>query len=100
MKWVEWQMAEIDRWLALAMSGNFAAMNAEITRQLIFGAAIWLLGWMLFFWLLYLVVKAAVRDGINESRMGDRWKQAVQKASSQWHDTTVTADLPPMHADK
>lgn len=102
MKWVETQMAELDRWMALAMSGNFEAINAEITRMVLFSAAIWALGWILFFGLLYLVIRAAVRDGINESRMGGKWWQAPPKPDNtpRLDADTVPGDLPPMKAEK
>lgn len=46
--------------------------EAELTRLSMFWTAVEVVFWIAFFWALYAVVKAAVRDGINESAMGRR----------------------------
>ena len=59
---------------------NWKTFEAELTRIAIFSAAMELIAVIVFFWLLYVVIKSAIRDGINESRLGDRWSQAVVKS--------------------
>lgn len=58
---------------------------------------------LLFFLLLYLVIKAAIRDGINESRLADRrWSDAVPDAATRdaLRETREAAKgLPPIRAD-
>ena len=71
---------------------NLKAFEAELTRLTIFWTAMEVIAWILLLWALYHVVKAAVRDGINESRLGERAPRA--------HRTTELKDLPPMHADR
>ena len=46
--------------------------EAELTRLSMFWTAVEVVLWIAFFWVLYAVVKAAVRDGINESAMARR----------------------------
>lgn len=65
----------------------------EVTRWTIAAIAWEIVAALVFFLLLYLTVKAAVRDGINESRMGDRWTRAVEQSRE-------GTDLPDMRADR
>jgi hypothetical protein len=51
--------------------------QGELLRLQIFWVATSLITFMITMWVLYLVVKAAVRDGINESAMVDTWKSRV-----------------------
>lgn len=78
------------------------AFEVEMTRIAVFWTALEILAWCLFFVVLYFVVKAAVRDGINESRMGGKWWQAPAKPDNtpRLDANTVPADLPPMKAEK
>jgi hypothetical protein len=51
--------------------------QGELLRLQIFWVATSLITFMITMWVLCLVVKAAVRDGINESAMVDTWKSRV-----------------------
>jgi len=71
---------------------NINGFEAELTRIAIFSVAMEIIALILFFWVLYVVIKSAIRDGINESRLGER-------------RTVITAreeikDLPPMRAER
>ena len=70
---------------------NWRGLEAEITRMQIHLAALELIAFIVFFVVLYFVVKAAVRDGINEANRASRWERTVSKA---------TADLPDMRAER
>lgn len=79
------------------------AFQIEMTRMtfwLIVGQAI---GAALFFAGLYFAIKAAVRDGINESRLADRrWTDGVPDPAIRdaLRETREAAKvLPPMRAD-
>lgn len=66
-------------------------LEAEATRAAIHIAMLEVIGAIVFFVVLYFVIKAAVRDGINEANRASRWERAVSKA---------TADLPDMRAER
>lgn len=70
---------------------NWRGLEAEITRMQIHLAALELIAFIVFFVVLYFVVKAAVRDGINEANMASRWRRTVSKA---------TEDMPDMRAKR
>lgn len=70
------------------------AFQTELTRAALFFFAIQLIALIIGIWITYVVIKCAIRDGINESRLGDRWSRAVDSSRSQ------TADLPPMRAER
>lgn len=66
----------------------------EVTRWTIAAIAWEIAATIVFFLLLYLTVKAAVRDGINESRMDDRWNRAVEQSRA------TSPDVPDMRAER
>ncbi len=70
---------------------NWRGLEAEITRMQIHLAALELIAFIVFFVVLYFVVKAAVRDGINEANRASRWQRTVSKA---------TEDMPDMRAER
>ena len=70
---------------------NWRGLEAEITRMQIHLAALELIAFIVFFAVLYFVVKAAVRDGINEANRASRWQRTVSKA---------TEDMPDMRAER
>lgn len=71
---------------------NFQA----IAMQYAVAATLWeVLAFGIAMVVLYFVVRAAVRDGINDSRLGDRARQVPRKP----RDTRNGDTLPPMHAD-
>ncbi|MCW5669985.1 MAG: hypothetical protein KIT86_10000 [Hydrogenophaga sp.] len=67
----------------------------ELNRLIVQTAVLELIAWVVGFVVLYFVVRAAVRDGINESRLGER-TVAKPRARPSTHDGNT---LPPMHAD-
>ena len=70
---------------------NWRELEAEITRMQIHLAALELIAFIVFFVVLYFVVKAAVRDGTNEANRASRWQRTVSKA---------TEDMPDMRAER
>lgn len=75
---------------------NFETLQIELTKMAawaIFAEAIAFAAGMM---VLYFVLKAAIRDGINESKMGDTWRRHVNVART----TEEVKDLPPMRADR
>lgn len=70
--------------------------EAAMTRAMIFEIAVLLIALILSIWITYLVIKNAIRDGINESRLGDRRRQAVDTAKG----TSSTAEIPDMRAER
>lgn len=92
--------ADFERLWAIAMSGNAKALEAELTRMLVFSAAIDLVVLIVSLWVLYLVIKAAVRDGINESRMVERPRLPRRDTTPPIEANTEPADLPPMKAER
>lgn len=71
---------------------NFQAIGLQYAVASIFFEAIAFICAMV---VLYFVVRAAVKDGINDSRLGDRPRSAPRKP----RDTRNGDTLPPMHAD-
>lgn len=71
---------------------NIKGFEAELTRIAIFSVAMEIIALILFFWVLYVVIKSAIRDGINESRLGER--RTVITAREE------TKDFPPMRAER
>lgn len=74
---------------------NFARdLQAELTRITVFWAAVELIAFIVAMAILYLVIKAAVRDGINESKLGQRtaaWQtpEAAQRASKAFDELRI-----------
>lgn len=68
-------------------------LEAEATRAAIHAAMWEAIGAILFFAVLYFVIKAAVRDGINEANRTSRKAQAIAKSAA-------AADLPDMRAER
>lgn len=56
------------------------ALELELTRIAIFWGVVELISLFLGLWALYLVIKYAIRDGINESRLGNDWAREVRRA--------------------
>ena len=75
----------------------FEVEMARITMQVI----VWeVIAFVVGMFVLYFVLKAAIRDGINESKLGERqmgagdpWRQEVERARE-------GGQLPPMKAEK
>ncbi len=58
------------------------AFEMAMAREMLFGLAVGLLALILSIWVTYLVIKNAIRDGINESRLGDKWRASVASAQN------------------
>ena len=69
------------------------ALEMAMAREMLFGLAVGLLALILSIWITYLVIKNAIRDGINESRLGDKWRASVASAQS-------AEDMPDMKAER
>ncbi len=54
------------------------------------------IAFLLGMWLLYRVIKAAIRDGINESRLADSWNTTVTRARVD----EIKRSLPDMKAER
>ncbi|SDO08238.1 hypothetical protein SAMN05216303_101446 [Rhodoferax sp. OV413] len=71
-----------------------AAIEADILRAQIFELGVLLIALILSAWITYIVIKAAIRDGINESGLvRNSWERTVER-----HETRKS-DLPEMRAD-
>ncbi len=57
---------------------NIQVLDAELTRLTLTYLAASLIGFMVSMWVLYIVIKAAIRDGIQESGLVDTWNKAVR----------------------
>ena len=68
-------------------------LEAEATRAAIHIAMLEAIGAIVFFVVLYFVVKAAVRDGINEANRASRWAKSVTSAEAM-------KDMPDMRAER
>ena len=69
------------------------AFEIAIAREMLFGLAVGLIALILSIWITYLVIKNAIRDGINESQLGDKWQASVERAQN-------TRDEPDMRAER
>jgi hypothetical protein len=69
------------------------AFEMAMAREMLFGLAVGLIALILSIWITYLVIKNAIRDGINESRLGDKWRASVASAQSM-------EDMPDMKAER
>mgnify|MGYP003590352466 FL=1 len=61
---------------------DLKAFEMAMAREMLFGLAVGLLALILSIWITYLVIKNAIRDGINESRLGDKWRASVASAQN------------------
>jgi len=62
---------------------NFGALEIELTRLTLAYAAGSLLGFMITMWALYHVIRAAIRDGIQESGLVETWSKTARAAEDQ-----------------
>lgn len=56
---------------------NLQAVELELTRYMLFSVAVSVLGFMITMWVLYMVIKNAIRDGIRESGLVQTWAESV-----------------------
>lgn len=69
------------------------AFEMAMAREMLFELAVGLIALILSIWITYLVIKNAIRDGINESRLGDKWRASVVNAEAM-------KDMPDMRAER
>jgi hypothetical protein len=74
---------------------NLKALEAEMTRAAIFSTAIEIIALIIFFWLMYLVTKNAIRDGIKESGLVETWAKVVAEKKKE-----ELKRLPDMRAER
>jgi heme/copper-type cytochrome/quinol oxidase subunit 2 len=76
------------------------ALQAEIQRQVLIAMLISVVCFVVTMWVLYMVIKAAIRDGIQESGLIENrrasWSSAVTAASG----PDTVPHMPEMRADR
>lgn len=75
---------------------DFRALEIELTKAAAWAVFAEALAFAIGMLILYFVLKAAIRDGINESKMADTWRRHVNTARA----SEGVQDLPPMRADR
>lgn len=75
---------------------DFRALEIELTKAAAWAVFAEALAFAIGMLILYFVLKAAIRDGINESKMGDTWRRHVNATRA----PEGVQDLPPMRADR
>lgn len=80
--------------------GNLDALRLqveqEMQRQAILALVILAVLVALMFWLLYITIKAAIRDGIKESGLVPTWAESVRRAQeSGWRTPPAGSREPP-----
>lgn len=78
---------------------NIQAFQTELLRVSLFWSAIELIAFIVVMWVLYLVVKAAVRDGIKEAGLVGTWERTVARERRKDGDRGEYPTLPEMRAD-
>jgi hypothetical protein len=81
----------MEQWLQFEV-----AMRREAFQMLVLGVIAYAISFAITMYVLYIVIKNAVRDGINESRLTDNWQRRVADTRRATHDGDT---LPPMRAD-
>ncbi|PKO69011.1 MAG: hypothetical protein CVU22_06335 [Betaproteobacteria bacterium HGW-Betaproteobacteria-16] len=76
---------------------DLKAFEVEMTKLTMQMIAWEVVTFVIGMFVLYLVLKAAIRDGINESRLGDTWKAQVRAAE---RTEAEGGKLPPIRADR
>ena len=76
--------------------GNLKEFEMQMTKVAFQYMVLEAIAFFIGMWVLYLVIKFAIRDGINESRLGSDWKRTAARAKAKTHDGDT---LPPMHVD-
>jgi len=76
--------------------GNFKQIEIELNRLAVQAFVFEAICFIVAMVILYFVIRYAIRDGINDSRLTDNWQGRVTAARRTTHDGDT---LPPMHAD-
>jgi heme/copper-type cytochrome/quinol oxidase subunit 2 len=76
------------------------ALQAEIQRQVLIAMLLSVVCFVVTMWVLYMVIKAAIRDGIQESGLIESRRALVEQRgeSGGWPDTVL--HIPEMRADR
>ncbi len=70
---------------------NMSAVEVEMTRLLVWYLALSALAFAGTMWVLYVVIRLAIRDGIRDSGLVDTWRTTARRAQ----DRTAADTLPP-----
>lgn len=76
---------------------DIKAFELELTRMAIFWGALELIGFLVGLWMLYLVIKNAIRNGINESNLTNNWSNTAKTAIEK---EAIARTIPDMKAEK
>jgi hypothetical protein len=76
---------------------NLKTFELEMTRLAFLWGLIEIIGFAIGLWLLYLVIKNAIRDGINESRLTDNWNKTASIAKER---EAIAKAIPDMRAER
>ena len=69
-------------------------LEFELARAGLFVIGVWVISTAIGLWVMYWLIKSAIRDGINESRLVDSWAKTVAKERK-----PDLGNLPDMRAD-
>ncbi|MFN7120875.1 MAG: hypothetical protein ACK4NM_02460 [Hydrogenophaga sp.] len=76
--------------------GNLKQFEIEMTKAafqlMVLEAIAFAIGMVV----LYMVIRYAIRDGINDSRLGNEWRATVNRSRTTTRDGDT---MPPMHVD-
>jgi hypothetical protein len=72
------------------------ALEAEMNRQALFSLIVLIVVFAITMWVLYLVMRAAIRDGIRESGLVQTWRTTAAAIPQREASDT----LPDMYADR
>lgn len=75
---------------------NFNQLQAALVQQALFELGVLVLVAVGFFWAMYAITKAAIRDGIKEGLR----EAGLVKALARWSAPTMPAGLPDMRAER
>lgn len=76
------------------------AMPREFAQFLIFSLAVSFVSLLLGIWIAYAVLKAAIRDGINASKLPDILRRSVAAAGTEERGKRPAEAMPPIRAER
>ncbi|MGE0332768.1 MAG: hypothetical protein AB7P37_18990 [Ramlibacter sp.] len=71
---------------------DLRTIELEMTRALLWYAAVMLLGYIVSMYVLYLVIRYAIRDGIRDSGLTDRWRR-ISSITPRLETDTMPPDM-------
>lgn len=78
---------------------NLHAFEMQMQRLVLLEIAVGIIAILITAWISYVVLKAAIRDGIKESGLVDSWERTVAKEREKNLDTRP-AGLPDIRAER